>query len=126
MKGRIAALAVLVSAAMAMVPAMANDTKAMIGKWSWTDYTVEVKECSTNPADAGLCATVTAGPKNVGLEMIRSKLVARDGGLIGQIAHPATGEIYFTKLNMKNADTWSLDGCTKANVCAKGDFARVK
>ncbi len=106
--------------------AMAAEAKDMIGNWKWTDYTVEVKECTTNPSAAGMCATVTAGPKNVGMEMIRSKLEPKDGIFIGQIAHPATGEIYNTKLSFKDADTWSMDGCTAANVCAKGDFTRIK
>lgn len=106
--------------------AFAAEAKDMIGKWTWTDYGVEVKECTTNPSGAGMCATVTSGPKNVGMEMIRSKLEPKDGLFIGQIAHPASGEIYNTKLSFKDANTWSMDGCTEANVCAKGDFARVK
>ncbi|MEQ1695660.1 MAG: DUF2147 domain-containing protein [Hyphomicrobiaceae bacterium] len=106
--------------------AMAVESKDMVGKWKWTDYTVEVKECATNPAGAGLCGTVLAGPKNVGMEMIRSKLEKKGDDFVGQIAHPATGEIYNTKLSMKGADTWSMDGCTAANVCAKGDFVRIK
>jgi uncharacterized protein (DUF2147 family) len=106
--------------------APAADAKDMIGKWKWTDYTVEVKECTTNPSGAGMCATVLAGPKNVGMEMIRSKLEPKDGIFTGQIAHPASGDIYNTKLSFKDSDTWSMDGCTEANVCAKGDFARVK
>ena len=106
--------------------AFAAEIKDMAGTWKWTDYTVEVKECTTNPAASGLCATVTAGPKNVGMEMIRSKLDPKDGLFLGKIAHPATGEIYNTKLSLKDANTWSMDGCTDANVCAKGDFVRIK
>ena len=106
--------------------AVAAEAKDMVGTWKWTDYTVEVKECTTNPAASGLCATVTAGPKNVGMEMIRSKLDPKDGFFLGKVAHPATGEIYNTKLSLKDANTWSMDGCTDANVCAKGDFVRVK
>lgn len=112
--------------AISALPAMAAESKDMIGKWKWTDYTVEVKECTTNPAGSGLCATVLSGPKNVGMEMIRSKLESKDGAFIGQIAHPATGELYNTKMTLKTPDIWSMDGCTAANVCAKGDFERVK
>ena len=104
----------------------AAEAKDMVGTWKWTDYTVDVKECATNPSGAGLCATVTAGPKNVGMEMIRSKLDPKDGLFLGKIAHPASGEIYNSKLSLKDANTWSMDGCTDANVCAKGDFMRVK
>ncbi len=106
--------------------ANATEAKDMVGNWKWTDYTVEVKECTTNPSGAGLCGTVTGGPKNVGMEMIRSKLDKKGDDFTGQIAHPATGEIYNTKLTLKGPDTWSMDGCTAANVCAKGDFTRIK
>ena len=106
----------------------AAEIKDMIGTWKWTDYTVEVKECSTNPSGAGLCATVIDGPKNKGMEMIRSKLENKGGEFLGHIAHPATGDIYDTKMTFKNADTWSMAGCVITNtaVCATGDFVRVK
>jgi len=120
------ALAALLLMAAVVPPAAAAEIKDMIGKWQWTDYTVEVKECATNPSGAGVCATVVAGPKNVGMEMIRSKLEKRSEVFVGQIAHPATGEIYNTKMTLKNTDTWGMDGCTAANVCATGDFKRVK
>ena len=118
--------ALLVVAAGASSPARAAEMKEMLGKWQWTDYTVEVKECTTNPSAAGLCATVIAGPKNVGMEMIRSKLEKRSEDFVGQIAHPATSEIYNTKMTLKDPDTWGMDGCTAGNVCATGDFKRVK
>jgi len=104
----------------------AAEIKDMVGTWKWTDYTVEVKECTTNPASSGLCATVLDGPKNKGMEMIRSKLEKAGDAFTGQIAHPATGEIYTTKMTLKGADTWAMDGCTDKGVCAKGDFSRVK
>ena len=94
----------------------------MAGKWKWTDYTVECKEGGAN----GISCLVVDGPKNKGMEMVQSKLEGKDGAFTGDIKHPATGEIYKTKLTLKNADTWSMDGCTAANVCAKGDFVRVK
>lgn len=108
--------------------ASAAETKDMIGTWKWTDYTVEVKECTTNPSGAGLCGTVIDGPKNKGMEMIRSKLEAKGGDFLGHIAHPATGDIYDTKMTLRNSDTWSMAGCVISNtaVCATGDFIRVK
>jgi uncharacterized protein (DUF2147 family) len=116
----------VVLAILASTPASAAELKDMIGKWQWTDYTVEVKECATNPSGAGLCATVIGGPKNVGMEMIRSKLEKRSEVFVGQIAHPATSEIYNTRMTLKDPDTWGMDGCTAANICATGDFKRVK
>jgi uncharacterized protein (DUF2147 family) len=92
----------------------------MVGKWKWTDYTVECKEGGAN----GMSCTVTGGPKNVGMEMVQSKLEPKDGNYVGDIKHPASGDVYKTKLSMKDKDTWSLDGCTAAGVCASGTFAR--
>ena len=114
--------ATIVLLAGSSAPLLAAEVKDMAGKWKWTDFTVECKEGGAN----GMSCTVTDGPKNKGMEMIRSALTKAGDGFTGQIAHPATGDIYNTKLNMKDADTWSLDGCTAANVCAKGDFTRVK
>lgn len=98
----------------------------MIGKWKWTDFTIEVTKCATNPSGAGLCGKVIAGPKNVGMEMIRSKLEGKGDAFVGRIAHPMTSDIYNTRMRMTKPDTWSMDGCTDSNVCAKGDFVRVK
>ena len=113
-------------AAMVPQPAQAVELKDMVGKWKWTDYTVEVKECATNPSGAGICATVIDGPKYKGMEMIRSKLEKKGADFHGKVAHPATQDIYTTKLTMKSSDVWSLDGCTDKGVCAKGDFVRIK
>jgi len=122
--GKLLAGAVVVAAIAA--PANAADLKAMVGTWKWTDFTVQVKECTTNPSGAGLCATVIAGPKNIGMEMIRSKLAAQgDGSFVGKIGHPASGDTYNTKMVMQG-DTWHMNGCTDAGVCATGDFIRVK
>ncbi len=123
---RITLQALLVLSIVVSSPVAAAELKDMIGKWQWTDYTIEVKECTTNPSGEGLCATVIAGPKNVGMEMIRSKLEKKGDVFVGQIAHPATGDIYNTKIALKDPDTWGMDGCTAANVCATGDFKRVK
>lgn len=94
----------------------------MAGKWKWTDYTVECKEGGAN----GLSCVVADGPKNKGMEMIASKLEAKGADFVGKIKHPASGDVYNTKLTMKDANTWSMDGCTDAGVCAKGDFTRIK
>jgi len=102
--------------------ASAAELKDLVGKWKWQEFTVEGTEC---PA-TGACWKVVAGPKSIGLEMFRTKPEKRGDIFVGQVVHPATGEVYNTRMQMKNADTWSLDGCTAANVCAQGDFVRVK
>jgi uncharacterized protein (DUF2147 family) len=94
----------------------------MVGKWKWTDYTIECKEGGAN----GMSCTVTDGPKNKGMEMVQSKLDAKDGGFVGDIKHPASGDVYKAKMVMKDADNWSMDGCTAGGVCASGTFTKVK
>jgi uncharacterized protein (DUF2147 family) len=121
---RLLAGAVIVAAVAA--PTNAADLKSMVGKWKWTDFTVQVKECTTNPSLSGLCATVIAGPRNVGMEMIRSKLAPQaDGSFVGKIGHPASGETYNAKMTLVG-DVWHMSGCTDAGVCATGDFVRQK
>ena len=100
----------------------AATTADMVGTWKWTDYTVQCKEGGAN----GISCTVSDGPKNKGMEMIQSKLEPKDGGFLGDIKHPASGDTYKTKIMLKDADNWSLDGCTTAGVCASGVFTRMK
>lgn len=123
-RNSVLAFAALAMAGMAATPAAAVDLNSLVGTYKWTDYTVQAKTCSTNPSGAGLCVTVTAGPKNVGMEMIRSKLMDKAGGVfVGKIAHPASGEIYNTKMTF-NGKIWHMDGCTDAGACATGDFVK--
>ena len=117
---------VVVAVSLGIAPASATELTDMIGKWSWTDYKIEVVACDTNPSGAGVCATVAEGPQNVGMEMIRSKISKKGEDFVGEIAHPATGEIYMTRMTFEAPDTWRMDGCTNGGVCAKGDFTRVK
>lgn len=119
-------IALVVATLAFAAPSRAAELKDMVGKWKWTDYTIEVANCTTNPSGAGICATVLDGPKNKGMEMIRSKLDKKGEDFVGQVAHPATGEIYQTKMTMRSPDTWAMDGCTDKGVCAKGDFNRLK
>lgn len=100
----------------------AASANPMVGKWAWEGFTIECKEGGAN----GMSCVVTDGPKNKGMEMIQSKLEAKDGGFVGDVKHPASGDVYKAKMMMKDANTWSMDGCTAAGVCAKGDFTRVK
>jgi len=99
-----------------------GDIDMMVGKWKWESFVIEVNKC---PA-TDICGKVISGPKNVGMDIIKSKLKDMDGSFVGKVAHPQTGDTYNAKLSMVNADTWKLDGCTDANVCASGEFKRIK
>jgi uncharacterized protein (DUF2147 family) len=101
---------------------VAADLKDMIGKWSWREFTIEVSECQGE----NVCAKVAEGPKNVGMQIFSTKLIAKGGEWFGQIVHPETKEIYNTRFQRKDADTWRLDGCTAAKVCLTGEFVRVR
>ena len=94
----------------------------MVGKWSWEGFTVDVSKCDAT----GVCAKVTAGPKNVGMEMMKSKLEMKDGAYVGKVAHPQTGLVYNARMTLADKDTWSMNGCTDQGVCAEGNFKRVK
>ncbi len=100
----------------------AEGLSAMIGKWKWKEFTIVVKKCDKTE----VCAKVVAGPKNVGLDMIKSKLTPRGKKFVGKVAHPLTGLTYNTQLSLTNNDTWKLDGCTDNKVCASGTFTRIK
>ena len=99
-----------------------SDVTSMIGTWKWEGFTIEVAKCDSTE----VCAKVVSGPKNVGMEMIKTKLKPAEGSFLGKVAHPQTGDTYNSKLTMANANTWHIDGCTDANVCASGDFTRIK
>jgi uncharacterized protein (DUF2147 family) len=99
-----------------------GDIGMMVGKWKWEKFVIVVDKCPTTE----VCAKVVSGPKNVGMQIIKTKLKAMDGNFVGKVSHPQTGNTYNSKLTMVNADTWKLDGCTDANVCASGTFTRIK
>src|SRR5438067_1308944 len=88
------------SLALSCLAASAADLKDMIGKWRWQQYTIEVTACQND----SICATVIAGPKNVGMDLFASKLVAKDGQLFGQITHPETKESYNTRFQQNDRD----------------------
>ena len=97
--------------------------EGMVGKWSWEKFTID---CAMG-GDNGMSCKVATGPKNVGMEMIQSKLAMDPGGFFkGKIAHPMTGESYAAKLTPQGADAFKMDGCTAAGACASGVFTRVK
>ncbi|VAW70481.1 hypothetical protein MNBD_GAMMA09-2161 [hydrothermal vent metagenome] len=99
-----------------------NDILSMVGTWKWEGFTIKVDKCDATE----VCAEVISGPKNVGMQMIKSKLKSVDGNFVGKVAHPQTGDTYNSKLSVNDSNSWHIDGCTDANVCASGDFTRVK
>ena len=117
---RAGAISVAVLALAASAQAAGMD--GMVGTWKWTDYTIECKAGGAN----GMSCLVIDGPKNKGMEMVQSKLEPKDGAFVGDIKHPATGDLYKAKMLLKDADNWSMDGCTAAGVCASGVFTRIK
>lgn len=102
--------------------AAAADLKDMVGRWRWQNFTIEVSACKGD----SVCAKVTAGPRNVGLDLFASKLASKDGAWFGQITHPETREIYNIRFQQKAKDRWQLDGCTAARVCLTGEFVRAE
>jgi len=102
--------------------ASAGQYDAMVGKWAWQAFTIEVSES----ADHGVSAEVVAGPKNVGMEMIQSDLTKKDGAFVGKVKHPANGKVYNTRISRQGADAWKLNGCTDGGACASGVFERVE
>jgi uncharacterized protein (DUF2147 family) len=102
--------------------AAAVDFDAMVGKWSWEGFVIKV----TKSGPHGISAKVVEGPKNVGMEMIRSKPELRADFFIAQVKNPANGKVYHTKISQKGADSWRLDGCTAGGACATGVFKRVE
>lgn len=116
------AAAVAMSTAMVM-PVKALDIDRMVGTWQWKDFVVT---CAKG-GEFGLSCKVSKGPKNVGMEMLLSKIVDKGGReYIAKVRHPANGKVYNTRLTMPRDDAWELDGCTTDGACATGIFTRVK
>ncbi len=90
--------------------AAAADLKGMIGEWRWQNFTIEVRGCQGD----SVCAKIIGGPKNVGMEILASKLVANGEEWFGQIVHPETKQTYDTRFQQKDEDRSRLDGCTSA------------
>lgn len=102
--------------------AFAGGLSDMNGKWAWEGFTIDCAEGGDN----GMSCKVTAGPKNVGMEMIQSKLEADGAAFKGKIKHPQTGEDYNAKMTYDGSSAWQMDGCTAAGACASGKFTRVQ
>lgn len=117
----VATVSGLVLAGWAMVAA-AVDYDGMVGKWAWEGFTIEV----TKGGEHGVSAQVVDGPKNVGMEMIRSRPEHRADFFVARVKHPSNGKVYHTKISQEGPDTWRLDGCTDGGACATGVFERVE
>ena len=97
------------------------ELKDMLGRWTWQNFKIEVRDCGSKR----VCAKVIDGPKNVGIDIFASELVAKDGAWFGQVVDPKTGTAYNTRLQLTAAKTWRLDGCTSSGVCLSGEFTRT-
>jgi len=104
------------------VMASAQDMSAMIGKWQWQQFVIEV----TKGGDHGMSAKVVSGPANVGMEMMQSKMAPKGESMVARVKHPANAQTYNAKMTFDGADSWKMDGCTDAGACASGVFTRVK
>jgi uncharacterized protein (DUF2147 family) len=98
----------------------AAELEELLGRWTWQDFKIEVREC----AGKRVCAKVIAGPKNVGMELFASELTSKDGAWYGRIVSPGTGATYNTRMQFTATRTWRLDGCTASGVCLTGEFVR--
>jgi len=121
MKKIIAAIAGIAIMGMATI-ASAQDMSAMMGKWKWQEFVIEMGQ----GGDHGVSAKVISGPANVGMEMMQSPMQMKGDAMVARIKHPANGEIYNAKISIMGPDSWKMDGCTDAGACASGVFNRVK
>jgi len=48
-----------------------NDVLNMVGTWKWEGFTIKVAKCDATE----ICAEVVSGPKNVGMQMIKTKVI---------------------------------------------------
>ena len=99
-----------------MATAAAGD---LAGNYTWEGFTIAV----TKGGDNGYSAKVTAGPKNVGMEMIQTPMKEEGGAMMAKIKHPMTGDVYNAKMTPDGND-FKMDGCTDAGACASGKFVR--
>ena len=102
--------------------ASAQDMSAMVGKWKWENFVIEMKM----GGEHGVSAVVISGPANVGMEMMQSKMAPQGKAMVARVKHPANGQTYNAKMTFDGADSWNMDGCTDAGACASGVFTRVK
>ena len=100
--------------------AAASEISEMVGVWEWEGYEITVSECDNTT----VCAEVTAGPQNVGLQMLKTTPEAAGEAWTAEVVHPATNELYYAKMEFDGSDAWKMAGCTENGVCAEGTFTR--
>lgn len=96
--------------------------EAMMGKWIWNGFVVEVSPCK----NTGICAKVISGPKNVGMQMIQSPPIPKGRGMYGKVKHPLTGDIYNVKMSFSPTGDWQMDGCPEKESCDASKFLNKK
>jgi hypothetical protein len=101
--------------------ATAADLK-LIGEWRWQNFTIEVRPCQ---GDSG-CAKIIGGPKNVGMEISASKLVANGEECFGQIVHPETKQPTTPDFSRRTRTGGVSTDAHLRKVCLTGEFVRVK
>lgn len=95
---------------------------SMVGTWEWNGFTINCVEGGDN----GMSCKVASGPSNVGMEMIQSKLMEKDGAQVGKIKHPADGKVYNAQMKFDGDDKVVMVGVTDDGAKASGTFTRKK
>ncbi len=95
---------------------------SMVGTWEWNGYTINCAEGGAH----GLSCKVAAGPSNVGMEMVESKMGMKDGAHVGRIKHPADGKSYNAMMKFDGDDKVVMTGATDDGAKASGTFMRKK
>ena len=95
---------------------------SMVGNWEWNGYSITCAEGGAN----GMTCKVAAGPSNVGMEMIQSKLAMKDGAHVGKVKHPADGKVYNAQMKFDGDDKVVMVGVTDDGAKAEGTFMRKK
>jgi len=104
------------------VAASAVDLEAMVGSWSWNGYTVKV----TRGGPHGLSARVVEGPRNVGMEMIRSDVRNQADFAVAEIRLPGDGQDYLSEITPEGPDAWHLEGCSDRGGCVDRVYRRAE
>ena len=112
---------VLLLLAMAYSPsanAARGGMEAMMGRWIWNGFVVEVSPCKAT----GICAKVISGPKNIGMQMIQSPPIPKGREMYGKVKHPLSGEVYNVKMSFSPTGDWQMDGCPEKENCPASKF----
>ncbi len=96
---------------------------SMVGTWEWSGYTITCAEGGAN----GMSCKVDAGPSNVGMEMVQSKIEAKGDAFVGKIKHPGDGKVYDAKMMFDGDDKVNMEGIPAGGgPKVTGSFTRKK